>query len=269
MFYQRKCKNFEFLVFISSELRNSFSSLPSRPSQFYLVLDVVNLTAQEMSLNYTTNKNILIESKESCRVPVPVERCPLDRLLTENTQTSDAQCKKHFTSHLVVSICNHLICSFYSADSLLSGGTDVDMTERACSEHISDQVNLKWTLTGTDTSGVTSLRGISLSATMLGLITVAPLQWGELLQFLNYSHWETFDRYNASEKSTYESYVKFPHNLPSEVTKPFTFLLIIAIIRHIRSIFCLCMSFCSEFNFPDIHSSCYFIRSIKFIQKLI
>lgn len=73
-----------------------------------------------------------------------------------------------------------IVCvSFCSADSLLSGGTDVDMTERACSEHISDQVNLKWTLTGTETSGVTSLRGISLSSTMLGLITVAPLQWGE------------------------------------------------------------------------------------------
>lgn len=57
----------------------------------------------------------------------------------------------------------------------------MDLTERACSEHISDQVNLKWTLTGTETSGVTSLRGISLSATMLGLITVAPLQWGEYI----------------------------------------------------------------------------------------
>lgn len=77
------------------------------------------------------------------------------------------------------------LCEFHSrfrsADSLLSGGTEVDLTERACSEHISDQVNLKWTLTGTETSGVTSLRGISLSATMLGLITVAPLQWGEFI----------------------------------------------------------------------------------------
>lgn len=74
--------------------------LPHRPSQFYLVLDVVNLTAQEMSLNYTINKNILIESKESCRVPVPVERCPLERLLTENTQPSDAQCE--FTLHRTI-----------------------------------------------------------------------------------------------------------------------------------------------------------------------
>lgn len=56
-----------------------FYSSNFRPSQFYLVLDVVNLTAQEMSLNYTSNKNILIEAKESCRVPIPVERCPLER----------------------------------------------------------------------------------------------------------------------------------------------------------------------------------------------
>ncbi|KAG4079459.1 hypothetical protein HA402_005156 [Bradysia odoriphaga] len=152
--YCRQCAVSFNLEFLPSAQVTNWDVLPAEiPSQFYLVLDVVNLTAQEMSLNYTTNKNILIESKESCRVPVPVERCPLERLLTENTQTNDAQY------------------------SLLSGGTDVDMTERACSEHISDQVNLKWTLTGTETSGRTSLRGISLSATMLGLITVAPLQW--------------------------------------------------------------------------------------------
>ncbi|KAJ6628653.1 Protein brunelleschi [Pseudolycoriella hygida] len=155
--YCRMCAVSFNLEFLPSAQVTNWDVLPAEiPSQFYLVLDVVNLTAQEMSLNYTTNKNILVESKESCRVPVPVERCPLERLLQENTQTSDPQ------------------------NSLLSGGTDVDVTERACSEHISDQVNLKWTLTGTETCGVTSLRGISLSPTMLGLITVAPLQWGEL-----------------------------------------------------------------------------------------
>lgn len=67
-----------------------------------------------------------------------------------------------------------------STASLHSGCTDEDFTERACSQHISDQVNLKWTLTGTDANGITSLKGISLSSTMLSLITVAPLQWGKL-----------------------------------------------------------------------------------------
>lgn len=50
----------------------------SRASQFYLVIDVSNLTSQEMTLNYTENKNILIEAQESCRVPIPVDRCEVD-----------------------------------------------------------------------------------------------------------------------------------------------------------------------------------------------
>lgn len=57
-----------------------------RPSQFYLVLDVANLTQQEASLSYPNDKIILIEPKESCRVPVPVERCPLDQILLDYQQ---------------------------------------------------------------------------------------------------------------------------------------------------------------------------------------
>lgn len=57
-------------------------------------------------------------------------------------------------------------------------GPEVDLTERACSDHIADQVNLNWTLIGTETKGIATLKGISLSPTMLDLVTVAPLQWG-------------------------------------------------------------------------------------------
>lgn len=57
-----------------------------RGSQFYLVLDVSNLTTQEMTLNYSLNKTILIEAKESCRIPVPVDRCDLNRLLSEKKE---------------------------------------------------------------------------------------------------------------------------------------------------------------------------------------
>lgn len=65
----------------------------SRSSQFYLVLDVTNLTAQEMMLNYTTNKNIVIEARESCRVPVPVERCPLFKREQQNDDQKDPNCE--------------------------------------------------------------------------------------------------------------------------------------------------------------------------------
>lgn len=66
------------------------------------------------------------------------------------------------------------------AVSILSGaGQEIDFTERACSDHIADNVNLEWTLIGTDTNGVATLKGISLSPTMLDIVTVAPLQWGK------------------------------------------------------------------------------------------
>lgn len=62
------------------------SSSHCSPSEFYLVLDVANLTQQEVSLSYPNDKTILIEPKESCRVPVPVARCPLDQILIDYQQ---------------------------------------------------------------------------------------------------------------------------------------------------------------------------------------
>lgn len=52
----------------------------SRSSQFYLVLDVTNMTNHEMELHYTQSKCIYMEGKEPCRIPVPVDRCPLNKL---------------------------------------------------------------------------------------------------------------------------------------------------------------------------------------------
>uniref|UniRef100_A0A6B2EIB5 Putative targeting complex trapp subunit n=1 Tax=Phlebotomus kandelakii TaxID=1109342 RepID=A0A6B2EIB5_9DIPT len=121
------------------------------PSQFYLVLDVVNVTGQEMALQYTEQKNIVIEAKESCRIPVPVERCPLEKIQSGMAAPSES-------------------------GSVMSGH-EVDHIEKICSGHISDQVNLHWSLAGTETKGLASLKGITLSPAMLDLVTVAPLQW--------------------------------------------------------------------------------------------
>lgn len=46
-----------------------------------------------MMLNYTMNKNIVIEARESCRVPVPVERCPLFRREQPKDDDKDQTCK--------------------------------------------------------------------------------------------------------------------------------------------------------------------------------
>lgn len=49
----------------------------SRCSQFYLVLDVMNLTTYEVELHYTKSKLIQIEEGETCRIPIPIDRCPV------------------------------------------------------------------------------------------------------------------------------------------------------------------------------------------------
>jgi hypothetical protein len=79
-------------------------------SQFYLVLDIANLTTQEVSLNYPDNKTILIEPKESCRVPVPVERCPLDKILF------DYQQMQH--QHLISSKIKSLLCNNFYVNNI-------------------------------------------------------------------------------------------------------------------------------------------------------
>lgn len=73
--YSRHCALAFNLEFMPSLQVTNWDVLPAEiASQFYLVLDIANLTSQEVSLNYPDNKTMLIEPKESCRVPVPVER---------------------------------------------------------------------------------------------------------------------------------------------------------------------------------------------------
>lgn len=58
-------------------------SFTCSPSQLYLVLDITNLTNEEMDFHYTPTKHILIEGKESRRVPVPLDRCPFTTPITK------------------------------------------------------------------------------------------------------------------------------------------------------------------------------------------
>ncbi|KAL1513674.1 hypothetical protein ABEB36_003053 [Hypothenemus hampei] len=113
--------------------------------QFYLVLDVENLTTQEMELQYAECKRMIIEGQESCRVPVPVERCPLSKL-------SD----------------------FYEEPSQSKKLAEIN---RICSEHISNLVKLNWILNATDSCGIASVKGITLNSRMLDIVRMSPLEW--------------------------------------------------------------------------------------------
>ncbi|CAG4956680.1 unnamed protein product [Parnassius apollo] len=123
------------------------------PTQLYLVLDVTNLTSEEMDFHYAPSKHILIESKESCRVPVPLDRCPFNvtpaRVNDEETVESKST----------------------------STGASTSSLELMCSEHITSNVALRWHLLQSDVSGVASVKGITLSHAMIDIVRMSPLNW--------------------------------------------------------------------------------------------
>ncbi|CAD6203093.1 GSCOCG00009729001-RA-CDS [Cotesia congregata] len=127
-------------VFISIEMLpsvniTSWDVLPAETSsQFYLVLDVNNMTNQEMELYYTQSKCIYMGGRESCRIPVPVDRCPLDKLST-----------------------------------IESGDVDNEL-QKLCSQHTAALVDMRWQLLGTDLTGKANLNGITFTRDMMDLV---------------------------------------------------------------------------------------------------
>lgn len=121
----------------------------------------MNATNQEMELHYATNKEILIEAKETCRIPVPIERCPL--IDEETDETNDS--------------------------SLLS----------RCRTHLINQLNLNWLLPSSGFKGIASFANVPLSDEMLNSILLSPIQWG-MTCLIFFIHWLTlsFDRLEVS-----------------------------------------------------------------------
>lgn len=66
-------------------------------------------------------------------------------------------------------------------DRILDLYVESDQSEinRICSEHIAEQVKLKWLLSATDSKGVASLKGITLNSRMLDVVRMSPLEWGK------------------------------------------------------------------------------------------
>ncbi|KAK7074230.1 Trafficking protein particle complex subunit 9 [Halocaridina rubra] len=112
------------------------------PHQCYVVLDLLNCATQEMDLHYTPTKHILIEAGDSCRVPVPVDRCPL-AILSQGDKEGE---------------------SGVSWSSVLGN-------------HVASLVELRWTQGPNDTPGRASLTGITFPPPTHDLITMAPIHW--------------------------------------------------------------------------------------------
>ncbi|KAF9418907.1 hypothetical protein HW555_004427 [Spodoptera exigua] len=123
------------------------------PSQLYLVLDVTNLTSEEMDFHYAPSKHILIESKESCRVPVPLDRCPFNATSTKPADEELVESKS------------------------INTGSSTNSLELMCSEHITNNISLRWHLMQSDITGRASVKGITLSQAMMDIVRMSPLNW--------------------------------------------------------------------------------------------
>lgn len=97
-----------------------------------------------MELHYTSTKHMLVEGHESCRVPVPVNRCPLSKLTKLYMDQNSA--------------------------------LDLD---KICSEHIANLVDLRWQLLSLNINGKATLKGITLTPHMLDIVRMSPLNWGK------------------------------------------------------------------------------------------
>ena len=118
-----------------------------------------------MELHYSSTKHIAIEAFDSCRIPVPVDRCPLSKL-------------KHI----------------YTDEAGLTSEQQVEEIARICSDHLASLVELKWSLSqpaqspstphGSDAEvhahkpvrGKATLSGLQISPSMLDMLHISPIQ---------------------------------------------------------------------------------------------
>ena len=72
-FCRRAALNFLVEIQPSAILTNWHLLPAEQPDPSYLVLDILNASSEEMELKYPMNKTMLIESKETCRIPIEIE----------------------------------------------------------------------------------------------------------------------------------------------------------------------------------------------------
>ncbi|XP_015929032.1 trafficking protein particle complex subunit 9 [Parasteatoda tepidariorum] len=160
--YCRRCAIALTVEVLSSILITKWDVIPSEiPTHCYLVLDIQNSTAYEMEVIYTSNKRILIEAHDVCRVPVPVERCPLSVM--------SASFGDIWSS---MDICGHLWKNMEDPHDQKKAKLFA-----ACRDHLVNLVDLQWTLPSLEISGQASISEISWTDDMLALIFKSPIEW--------------------------------------------------------------------------------------------
>lgn len=175
---RRDVSFFTISLFIRSfpAINFCFASLCVRPSHCYLVLDILNTTPHEMEVLYTNIKRILIEARETCRVPVPIERCPLSKLASaddESAQSPEDVCREYI-SNLV-----DLKWSLISFDCSL-----IQFPAFFSTLHCLLQIILNEYYPAVEAHGVASISNIPWTPKMLDSICMSPVHWGKVILFI-------------------------------------------------------------------------------------
>ncbi|XP_076361025.1 LOW QUALITY PROTEIN: trafficking protein particle complex subunit brun [Tachypleus tridentatus] len=146
--YCRQCAIAITVEVIPSVVITKWDVLPAEVSSHcYLVFDVLNATCHEMELQYTSSKQMLIEANDTCRIPIPVERCPISA------------------------------ASFQVDEEKVGGDGRAAELETVCKQHLANLVDLQWQLPTLEISGRASIADVMWTPVMLDNILVSPLHW--------------------------------------------------------------------------------------------
>ncbi|KAF2361387.1 TRAPP II complex Trs120 [Trinorchestia longiramus] len=163
----------------------SWDVLPGdAPQQCYLVLDLLNRSCSEMVLTYTTDgRSILVQAGDSCRVPVPVTRCPRNPAL-QVCFLCGSRCVSSAAPGvfpLRLQVC--FLCGSRCVSSAALGVFPLRLqngersVSEALGEHVASQVRLEWVLSPSELSCSASLPHLHFPLHTHHLMLLAPITW--------------------------------------------------------------------------------------------
>lgn len=163
-------------------------------NECYLVFDTLNATEQEINLIYSPNKEMLIESKEKCRIPVPIKRCPL-RLGIMDEQMEEIESNGSCANN------NYKIVPTSGGDGDSGNKKSIKCTKSVdfltnifptkqkleailykCRLHLLKQIDLRWTMPNTDLDGSVFVEKVPYSNELLKSLLIPPIQSGKFVE---------------------------------------------------------------------------------------
>lgn len=142
-------------------------------------MDALNATVEEASFRYSANKEMLIEPQEKCRIPVPIQRCPINTATaaanTELLEANQGFCRRPSKNLEAIINANDFLSFIFPQ------GLRLDAVFEECRRHLLAQVELRWHLVEDANldDGQTQIKDIPFSIEMLKALLIPPVQSGK------------------------------------------------------------------------------------------